>query len=201
MEEMTATVAAAQQEKLDASQADLGTASRSEAKQRRVAVLREIETKKDNATEELKNVQIEQKKIIAKKKDLVEKVEKVEQATCADFPEKKKVKRCDTALLTVIPTPRSRASKDGPQWTPPKKKEGQAVSFHPPGDSWSKENKAKLQLLFSLCGHLKSARVVDLPMSFSVVMEFIAGDDNASDLGFSDRVFVYLVGVTLNQEG
>ena len=115
---------------------------------------------------------------------------------------KKKAKRTDTSLLDEAISPRKKAAENGDDWKHPMHITGprQAVTYSAPGAKWERVNTDKLQVLFSLAKSLKSHGLLERPMTFNTVMEWIGADsrDGPAELDFNDRVFVFYVALTLH---
>ena len=134
------------------------------------------------------------KKMEAKKAEQEEEIkEKETEEAVVETPPKKKLKRNDSTLLDYDMSPRKKAEIDGEEWNPPMLQEGKHKA---PGERWQMESENKVQLLFVLASHLKSRNDLDPQMTFCTIMEFVgAGIEN-----FHERVFIYLVALTLHQK-
>jgi len=175
--------------------------SRSQSAAARTAAL---EAKKAEA-DTLKEKQAEAKKQAAeqaKKKRELQKAlnEQRKVVVVDDEPKTKKLKRNDTSLLKGAITPRKKAELDGDGWKPPTKQDSAKPVFDPPGNLWLQDSQKKLKLLFSLARELKAEDLLEPPLAFPTLMDFIGADSLDVSLSFHDRVFLYLNALVLSQK-
>ena len=83
--------------------------------------------------------------------------------------------------------------RDGPQWKPPEYTAKKI--YNEPGANWRKESCCKIRLLGRLNDCLKEDGLVDQPMSFQNLINFLNLDNT---IPFDDRVFIYLIGLVLH---
>ena len=136
-----------------------------------------------------------------KKKELqrLQKEKRQLQAPEREEPQKKKLPRNDTSRLNLEITPRTRASRDGAAWDPPRK--NGRNDWLDPGSEWVSEARNKFRILKLVVSLLRKMDVVPPTMSFGVLMEFIGADDPKLDLDFNDRSFLYLVALSFPSRG
>ena len=107
-------------------------------------------------------------------------------------------KKNDTSRLDVTNlTPRRKVELDGAQWVPPTRA-GSGSSYDEPGLKWKEASQRKLDLLTTLARKMKVGGLLEQPMTFSAVMEYI-GADQKYDEDFSTKVFVHLLGLILHK--
>lgn len=103
-------------------------------------------------------------------------------------------------MLDMDPVPSMRIELDGDRWKPPiRANQTGPVTFNLPGSKWAEDSRRKLQLLFALARALTAQHVIEPPMTFHTLMEFIEANCGY-EMDFNGRVFVYLIALILNQK-
>jgi hypothetical protein len=172
--------------------------------QQKVKRQAELEAKRAEERETAKRIQEAADRAKAKKREQAEiekQKDKVDESSNeeegAQTPKKKRAKRNDVTHLNGQSTPRQKMDVN-PSWKPPTRaKVGSSLKFEEPGDAWVNESTKKLALLFSLRNHLQAKQMLDLPMTFYNIMDFIGAD--SLGLEFNERVFLYLLALILGQ--
>jgi hypothetical protein len=112
-------------------------------------------------------------------------------------PKKKRSKRNDVTHLKAQSTPREKMEANL-SWSPPTRtKVGSSLVFEAPGVTWVNESATKLARLFSFRNHLHARHLLDLPMTFYNIMDFISADSLGLD--FNEKVFLYLLALIMGQ--
>ena len=174
-----------------------GARSRSQRKAARDARIRDANDRIEEVSKEVVDLSKEEDNLKRKINSLKSKKREINQRPEAEQPRTKKTKkRNDTTLLALEPTPRQKAERDD-AYKPPTKVS--STQYDPPGKKWAEEKVNTWNLLKSLSGYLTEDGLIEPPLSFHMVMEFI-GPANNGKLSFNERVFVYVVALTLHQD-
>ena len=193
-EEEITDVANEEAEAIERCQNELGGTRNRKAKATR-SIMAPVQKKKVAAQNKRKDIQ-EQKKSLEDKKRALE----IEKAMVDYVPPKKKCTvRKDGTRLEEEPTPRSIVERDGESWSPPTRV-GQRLQFSKPGDDWLASRTETLRLFLTLGDHLRSDGILEQPMTFNLVMEFLSVDQQEQSYGFFERVFIHLIGIVLSEE-
>jgi hypothetical protein len=116
-----------------------------------------------------------------------------QQAESLDQPARKRTKRNSVERLTVKLTPREIFVNDGDDWLPPTR---DGTVYSEPGRKWTDDAIYKLSLLTQLRLHLVG--LLGHPLNLTNLMAFIDPDD--IEVGFEDKVFIYLMALILRQK-
>ena len=160
--------------------------------QGRKAAMDEIEKEAAETEKGINEANAEARKKEEEKQSLLQAKRKVEEEEV-----KSKVKRSrrnDTSRLDAAITPRRKAELD-PTWKPPTLV---GKKFEKPGAKWEEASTKKLALLSRLRAALATEHVLQQPMTFATVMEFLSLDDATST--FNDRVFIHLLCLMISQK-
>jgi hypothetical protein len=160
----------------------------------------ETERKLKEAAEEKKRKGVERREALRLQQQALAKKRKAEAEAEREASKKKKSKRTDTSLL-ISETPRNKAETD-PAWAPPRRLDTHALQYSAPGKKWKDESIRKLQLLTTLRHQLIVNGILGEAMTFSRFIEFIEPEANVDRAAwdFDQRVFLFLVGLMLNQK-
>ena len=159
----------------------------------------EVEDREREFAEELEAAQQRERELLEEEKQLRERQAEVERVEVS-VPAKKKTKRSDTALLDEEPSPRTKAEKRGDAWKPPTRLATKAVKFSAPGEKWKRESVEKVCLLNTLAQHLRAAGMLEQPIAFRTVMDFVGIDERKEEYDFNARVFIHLVALVLYED-
>lgn len=158
-----------------------------------------IQAKRNEEAEALKALQKAQALALAKREEKAQLKRKKKQQTVVIpiLVQKKKLKRNDITRLDDKIVPSKKVELDGPAWAPPTRdRTEKQIVYIAPGDSWLKESKNKINLLFALERLLKAQNLTEQPLTFSILMEFIG----VEEMTFNGRIFLYYVALTLHQK-
>ena len=205
LEEEKAAAAAAKARKLQLTSTDTttGTATKPRATRNSAKVMAGLDTTISEVDEAIKASTQAMNDNRARKKTLEKEKRQVENEPAADPQPKKRTKKNDVIQLVKTSTPREKAAAgEGDTWKPPtyNSEKGKAITYSDPGESWKTENVRKWRLLKELRNHLKTAGLCKQPMSFLVLLDFVGGGKDAENLGFNDRVWLYLCALVLAQK-
>jgi hypothetical protein len=152
---------------------------------------------KKREEEEARKAKEEAAKKAAKQNNEIEKLEqeKVAASQPPVGPTKKKAKRTDAALLDTA-TPCEKCEFEGNTWKLPMHVENNhLVVYSEPRNAWREFSIKKLWLIF-LMGHVMAKNeLLEHPVTFTAVMEFIGAD--AISMTFQECVFAHLIALIL----
>lgn len=184
----------------------LSTAQYAGSKKEKAKARRDDKKEKNNQIKAAKKAKAKASKTAKEKekqaKSLKRQAEEIaEAAAVKDTPKKPKYRRNDISMLDVDPVPSKRVELDGDNWKPPIRNKGKKgpVAYNRPGNKWAEESRRKVLLLFALARALASDGVMQPPMTFHTLMEFIE-PNCAYQFNFDGRVFIYLVALIVNQK-
>ena len=150
----------------------------------------------DKVHQEVKQAEKAKKALETKKKELKkQKATIVAQEPEVSSPARKKSRRSDTTLLNEAVTPRNLASLKGAAFMPPRKQDD--GSLQAPGGEWIATSVDKVRLLSTLAQLLRDEGHLEPTIQFLPFMECIAAGDRPETQDFFDKVWVYIVALTI----
>lgn len=108
---------------------------------------------------------------------------------------KKRRKKNDINSLNKEVTPRHKVELDGDDWAPPMAAPGRHIICQKPGDAFAAASEQKPRPLAALHHALLGDGVVEVPLTFNVMMTCMVEDEE--ELSFDAKVFIFLMALVL----